>query len=100
MLRIGDGPWLGRGSAGMADREEAGAAAGLCLVGVDRHAVVVAAAGMGHVIGAAADRSVIPRVVDVEYQRYMHADCRMQRVGRLPGAVAHPGDVLARSAGG
>src|SRR5262249_23528197 len=37
----------------VADREKAGAATGLGFVGVDRHAVVTAAAGMGDVIGAA-----------------------------------------------
>ena len=59
VLRIVDPPRFGGQSAGMADLEEPGPAAGLGLVGVDGHAVVAAAAGMGDVIGAAADRAAV-----------------------------------------
>src|SRR5215211_842679 len=84
----------------MADREEARAAAGLGLVGVDRHAVVAAATGVGDVIAAAAEGPAIPGIVDVEGERRVDADGRMQRSGRLPGAIAHARDVLADRAGG
>src|SRR5918993_3432200 len=84
----------------MADREEAGAAAGFGLVGVDRHAVVVAAAGVGHVIAAATERPAIPGIMDVEGERRVDAYGGMQGVGRLPGAIADARDVFAHRAGG
>ena len=62
MLRIVERPRLRRSPGGVADREEAGEAAGLGLVGVDRQAVVAAAAGMGDVVGAAAERAAAPGV--------------------------------------
>ena len=45
----------------VAEREEARTSAALGLVGVDRERLVSAAAGMGHVIGAAAERPVRSR---------------------------------------
>ena len=41
----------------------------------------------------------VPGVDDVEHQRRVHADRRVQRRRRLPGAVAHARDVLAGRAG-
>src|SRR6185436_12019352 len=58
----------GRVSLGL----EPGEAARLRLVGVDRDGLVVAAAGMRHVIDAAAERAAVPAVIDVEGQRRMH----------------------------
>ena len=42
-----------------------------------------------------AERALGPRVDDIERERRVHADRRVQRRGRLPRAVAHAGDVLA-----
>ena len=84
----------------MSDGEEAGTAARLGLIGVDRHAVVVAAPRMGHVIGASADRAAAPRIVDIEGEGRMHADGGVQRVRCLPGAIAYARDVFAGRARG
>ena len=51
--------------------------------------LVVAPARMHHVVSAAAERAAGPGVEQVEGQRRVHADGRMQRRRRLPGAIAH-----------
>ena len=51
-------------------------------------------------VPAAAERTLEPAVDDVEGQRCVNADRRMQRRGRLPGAVSHAGHVLARATRG
>ena len=57
---------------------EARQAARLGLVGVDRLGVVVAPAGMGDVIDAAAERAAVPGVDEVEGQRRVDRDGRVQ----------------------
>ncbi len=66
---------------------EAGNAAGLGGKGIDREVVVAAAARMGDMVGAAADRLAAPAVDDVEHQRRVRLDRRVQGRGR----VARPG---------
>ena len=66
------------------------------LVVVDRHGIVVAPARVRDLIDAAAQRAVVPRVVDVERQRSMRLHHRMQTLGRGPGLVANTADSLAR----
>ena len=95
MFRIVQRPWLGRGTAGVTDREETCTPTGFGLVGIDRHAVVVAAAGMGDVVCAATDRPAVPGIVDVEDERRVDADGGMQRIGRLPGAISHAGNIFS-----
>ena len=73
----------------MAQAEETRQAAGLGLVGVDREGVVVAPARVRHVVLAAAHRAAHPGVDQVEGQRRMHIDGRVQGRGRVPGPVAH-----------
>ena len=68
--RIGPGVWP--------LREEARQPAALGLVGVDREGLVVAPAGMRDVVAAAAQRAVHPGVDQVEDQRRVHADRRVQ----------------------
>ena len=82
-------------SGRVADAEEARKAAAFGLEGVDREGLVVAAAGVHHVVLAAAETALHPAVDEVEDERRVHADRRVQRRGRLPGAVAHAGDELA-----
>ena len=79
----------------VAHAEEARQAPALGLVGVDREGVVVAPARMRDVVLAAAERALHPGVDQVEGQRRVHADRRVQRRRRAPGAVAHAGDELA-----
>jgi hypothetical protein len=79
----------------VADALEAREPAALGFERVDRQRLVVAAAGVHHVIAAAAERAARPGVEQVEGQRRMHADVRVQRRGRLPGAVTHRADELA-----
>ncbi|MGY3460293.1 hypothetical protein ACVWW5_005743 [Bradyrhizobium sp. LM3.4] len=56
----------------------------LGLIGVDGLGVVAAAAGMGDVIDAATERAAIPGVDEVEGQRRVHRNGRMQ--ARRPAA--------------
>ena len=79
----------------MAVPEETGEAATFGFVAVDREGVVAAASGMRHVVSAAAKRSFVPGIHDVEHQRCVKADGWMKAVRRLPGAVTHSGNILA-----
>ena len=79
---------------------KAGAPTCFRLVGIHREGLVVASAGMRHVIDAAAERAPAPGIEDVEGQRRMHVDGRVQGGRQLPGLEAHAGDELARPAGG
>src|SRR6266496_357167 len=83
----------------MAMRPEARVAARFRLVGVDGERVVVAATRMRDVIRAASQRTRRPRVDEIEYERRLDADRRMQCGRWAPRAKAHTGDVLARNAG-
>ena len=62
MLGIVEKTRLRRRPGGVADREEPGAAARLGLVGVDREGVKATPTGMGHMVGAAAQRAAGPGV--------------------------------------
>ncbi len=62
---------------------------------IDRQARRVHATGMIDKIPAAAQGAMVPLVEQIEYQRRMNRDRRMQTARRLPGAVAHAGDKLA-----
>ena len=74
-------------------RLEPGQTPALGLQLVDREELVVAPGRMHHVVGAAAHRAAAPAVDQIEAQRRMHADGRVQAGRRLPGAEAHAGDV-------
>src|SRR5205823_766949 len=87
-------------AAAMAEREEAGGAAALGFIGVHGETVEAAAARMGHVPRAAADHAVVPGVDEIEHQRRMHADRRMQARGWLPRPITYAGHELAGSIGG
>src|SRR5262245_48167854 len=78
---------------------EARQAARFRFVRVDREGLVVAPTGMGDVIDAAAERVAAPAVIDVEGERGVHVDGRMQRRRQLPGLEADAGDILAGAAG-
>ena len=80
------------GAGGVAARLEAGEAARLGLVAVDGERLVVAPAGMGDVIDAAAERSAAPGVENVEDERSVDGHGRMHRHRRLPRLVAHRRD--------
>ena len=66
---------------------------------IDRTIVGRAPAGVDDVIGAAGDRTLVPAVVEVEMQRAVNADRRVQARRRLPGAIADAANLLARGAG-
>lgn len=83
----------------MSDAEETRHAPALRFVGVDRQRFVIAPAGMGDVVLATAQRTLHPGVEQVEHQRRMHRDRRLQAVGRLPSAEAHTRDKLANPSG-
>src|SRR5581483_1061105 len=54
---------------------------------------------MRDVIGEAGNGALIPGVVEIEPERRVHADRRMQARSRLPRAETHTGDELAFGAG-
>jgi len=84
----------------VAEFEEACHAAAFGFKGVDGECLKTAAAGVGDMIGASGDGALIPGIDDVENQRRVNADGRMQAVRRLPGAVTEAGDEFAVAAGG
>src|SRR3954469_17790618 len=67
----------------------------LRLVGIDWFCLVGASAWMGDMVDAAADRAAIPGVDQIEGQRRMHRNGRMQARSRLPRLEADTGDRLA-----
>src|ERR1700730_7718843 len=71
---------------------EARQAPRLRLIGIDREGLVIAPTRMSDMVDAAAERAPIPAIIDVEGQRTVHVDVRLQRRRQLPGLEAHPGD--------
>ncbi len=74
-------------------------ASGLGLVGVDRETVVGPPARVADVVGAAAERPPVPAVDEIEHEGGVDPDGRVQGRRRLPGPVAHAGDVSSRRSG-
>ena len=79
---------------------EPAAAARLGLHRVDGRVVVGPAAGVGHVVGAAAAGRAGRHVDQLEAQRAVDGDGRVQRAGRLPGAEPHAADLDVGVVGG
>ena len=63
--------------------------------GVDRPHVRRAAARMDDVVGAARHTAAVPAVVEVDVERRVDRDVRVQAVRRLPRPVANAGHELA-----
>src|SRR5450432_4533483 len=82
-------------SAGKSGGFEPRKPASFGFIGVNRENRVVAPALMGDMIGAAAERALAPAIPDLEQKRRMRGNCRMERVGVLPGAKAYASDPLA-----
>src|SRR5215472_13489028 len=83
----------------MAEILETRQAPGLRFIRVDRQGLVVASAGMGNVVDAASERAAAPAIENVEGERGVDIDGRVQRRRQLPRLEAHAGDVLAGPAG-
>ncbi len=66
----------------------------LRLIGIDREGIIAAAARVGDMIDAAAERAPVPTIDDVEGQGRIDRQGRMQAAGQLPGLVAQPGHRL------
>src|SRR3974390_2430359 len=79
---------------------ESGKAAGLCLVGIHREDFIIATARMRDVIDATAQRLAVPAVIDVERQRSLRGDGRLQRGSEAPGLEADAGDKFTAAPGG
>ncbi len=90
----------GNRSRRVAHGEEAADASAFRFEGVDRKRGVVSTAGVGDMAGAAANGTVQPGVDEVEDERSLHGDRRMQAAGRLPGAKADACNELALSSSG
>src|SRR5271169_6251189 len=86
-------------AAGVAVVLEPGAAPGFRLVGIDRKCFVIAPTRMRDMINAAAQRSPAPAIDDVESERCVHLERRMQSRRQIPRLVAHAGDEFAWPAG-
>src|SRR6266581_727354 len=86
-------------SGGVAQTLEPGEASRLCLVGIDRKGLIVATAWMCDVVDAAAKRATTPAIIDVEGERRLHRDGRMQRGRQLPGLEADAGSIFLRASG-
>src|SRR5499425_2070620 len=78
---------------------EARQATSLRFIRVNRQGLVVASAGMGNVVNAAAERAAAPAIENVEGERGVDIDGRVQRRRQLPHLEAHAGDVFAGAAG-
>jgi len=81
------------------DVEEPREPAAFRFVTVHREGLEVPSAGMRDVIDAAAERAVVPGVHEVEHERRVHRDRRMQTIGRLPRTIPDAGDIFARPSG-
>src|SRR6185503_18777609 len=79
----------------VANFEESREPAAFGFIRVHRQSCVVTAARMRNVIGAAAHRTSVPSVNDVESQGSMHTDCWMQSSWWLPRSEANARDLLA-----
>src|SRR6266550_9544408 len=79
----------------MAVPEKARQAAALGFVAVHGEPCRIHSAGMRDVIRASAERTFVPSVVEVEPQRGVRTDRRLQAMRRLPRAIAHAGDAFA-----
>src|SRR3981189_1361874 len=75
-------------AGGVAVVLEAGQPPRLGLVGIDRLGLVIAPAGMGDVIDAAAERAAVPGVDQGECEWRMDPNGRVQPGGRLPNSEA------------
>ena len=80
----------------VAVRPESSVAARFGFVGVYRKGVVVAATGMRDVVSATAQRTRGPCIDEIENERRLHTDRRMQRRRWIPRTKAHAGDIFAR----
>src|SRR5262245_41901938 len=78
---------------------EPGAPSRFRLVGVHRKGLVVASAGMRHVIDTAPERPAAPGIDDIQGERRVDIKGRMQGGRQLPGFEPHAGDELARPPG-
>src|SRR6478752_595979 len=67
---------------------------------VDRPHFVGSTTGVNDVIRATRDRALVPVIVDVDVQRPVDADGRVQAGRGLPGAVTHAANSLPQNAGG
>src|SRR5262245_5140010 len=83
----------------MAEILEARQAPRLRFIRIDRQGLVVAPARMGNVIDAAAERAAAPAIENVEGERGVDVDGRVQRRRQLPRLEAYAGDVFAGPAG-
>src|SRR5215467_6528202 len=84
----------------MPQREEASRTSTLRLIGIDGKRVRITPPRMLHMIGAAANRTAVPGINDVEDQWRVHGDRWVETRRWLPGAIAHTGNVFMLYAGG
>ena len=86
---------LFHGSGRVAKRKKPGQPPAFCFEAIHRPLIIVAPAWMGHMIGASAQASLVPGVVDVKHQRGMDSNGGMKTFWRLPGSKPDPGHKLA-----
>src|SRR6202022_1833355 len=84
----------------MAEVEESRQTPAFRFVCVDWKDIEVPSAGRGDMGDAPPHRVLVPRIHDVEYQRRLHRNRRMQAARRLPGPVADARDKLSNRSRG
>ena len=96
---IDRGRWHHQRARCVAHGGEAGHATALRLVRIDGEGVGVQAAGVGHVVLAAAHGALHPGVHHVKCERGVDANAGVQAAGWVPRLVAHTGYKLTHGAG-
>lgn len=79
----------------MTERKKSGQSPAFGFIRIDRKLFKVPASGVGDMIGATGDGSAVPSIVNVEYERGVDSNVRMQTFSRLPGPVSDSTDRLA-----
>jgi len=77
------------------ETEKARQPAAFGLIGIHWKGGVTESTRMSDVICATSYAVAIPRVHDIEHERCVKTDRRMQATGRLPGSITHTRDIFA-----
>ena len=79
----------------MSHFEKSGGPTALCFISVHWKSARIQPARVAHMVGTAADGALIPGVDQVEDQRFIDGNGRVEAVGWLPGTIADAGDGLS-----
>jgi hypothetical protein len=74
--------------------EESRESAALGLISIDRKGLIVASAGMDHMVLAAAERPAVPGIDQVEGEGGMNANGGVQARGGIPGLISNTRHII------